>query len=351
MKLAAMGLRQRDGVSCGPAVAVLAGALLDPSYARNLTARATWPGGRGSTQSRAGCTPPQTGSGRARSARRRGHGRPPSARTVPGTACGTAGGSCAGATRSPTSSGGDGALAGGDAGRQLHPAALGADRRRARPDAAAATSRRRARCGRCRGTRSGPRGSTGLGFPRAFALVLPRYRVPERNRTYDRTVGELQSIGYHGQPVQQAFRRVDPPVAVLVDLAAVFPARAAPRGRLQPRRPADARRRRRAAELLGPVRAGLLVGAGDLRDRLRRPTASPSPTGSRPGRCRRKARAAGRRVESWLASSPPPTPSTSPRTARLRPAPTPHGADHLPRRRLAAELAGHRRRGRRRAGS
>jgi hypothetical protein len=42
-------------------------------------------------------------------------------------------------------------------------------------------------------------------------------------RTYDRTVGELQSIGYNGQPVQQAFRRVDPPVAVLVDLAALFP--------------------------------------------------------------------------------------------------------------------------------
>jgi hypothetical protein len=44
-----------------------------------------------------------------------------------------------------------------------------------------------------------------------------------RIRTYDRTVGELQSIGYHGQPVQQAFRRVDPPVAVFVDLAALFP--------------------------------------------------------------------------------------------------------------------------------
>jgi hypothetical protein len=37
MNVAAMGLRQRDGVSCGPAVAVLAGALLDPSYALNLT--------------------------------------------------------------------------------------------------------------------------------------------------------------------------------------------------------------------------------------------------------------------------------------------------------------------------
>jgi hypothetical protein len=36
-------------------------------------------------------------------------------------------------------------------------------------------------------------------------------------------MGELQSIGYHGQPVQQAFRRVDPPTPVLVDLSAVFP--------------------------------------------------------------------------------------------------------------------------------
>lgn len=37
MKLAAMGLRQRDGTTCGPAVAVVAGALLDPSYAGHLT--------------------------------------------------------------------------------------------------------------------------------------------------------------------------------------------------------------------------------------------------------------------------------------------------------------------------
>lgn len=36
-------------------------------------------------------------------------------------------------------------------------------------------------------------------------------------------MGELQSIGYTGQPLQEAFRRVDPPVPVLVDLAAVFP--------------------------------------------------------------------------------------------------------------------------------
>ncbi|MDT5150252.1 MAG: hypothetical protein QOI01_1985 [Mycobacterium sp.] len=44
MKLAAMDLQQRDGVSCGPAVAVMAGALLDPSYACHLTgsARRAW---------------------------------------------------------------------------------------------------------------------------------------------------------------------------------------------------------------------------------------------------------------------------------------------------------------------
>ncbi|MET0451514.1 MAG: hypothetical protein ABW137_06725 [Mycobacterium sp.] len=38
VELAAMGLRQRDGVSCGPAVAVVAGALLDPAYRAKLTA-------------------------------------------------------------------------------------------------------------------------------------------------------------------------------------------------------------------------------------------------------------------------------------------------------------------------
>jgi len=31
MKLAGLGLRQRDGVTCGPSVAVMAGALLDPA--------------------------------------------------------------------------------------------------------------------------------------------------------------------------------------------------------------------------------------------------------------------------------------------------------------------------------
>ena len=36
-------------------------------------------------------------------------------------------------------------------------------------------------------------------------------------------MGELQAIGYNGQPLQQTFRPVDPPVTVLVDLAGLFP--------------------------------------------------------------------------------------------------------------------------------
>jgi hypothetical protein len=41
MKLAALHLRQRDGLTCGPAVAVVAGALLDPGYRAKL-AGAAW---------------------------------------------------------------------------------------------------------------------------------------------------------------------------------------------------------------------------------------------------------------------------------------------------------------------
>lgn len=37
MKLAVPHLRQRDGVSCGPAVAVMAGAIVDPVYRARLT--------------------------------------------------------------------------------------------------------------------------------------------------------------------------------------------------------------------------------------------------------------------------------------------------------------------------
>jgi hypothetical protein len=40
MKLAALHLRQRDGVTCGPTVAVVAGALLDPGYRAALADRA-----------------------------------------------------------------------------------------------------------------------------------------------------------------------------------------------------------------------------------------------------------------------------------------------------------------------
>lgn len=40
MKLAALHLRQRDRLTCGPAVAVVAGALLDPDYRGKLTGRA-----------------------------------------------------------------------------------------------------------------------------------------------------------------------------------------------------------------------------------------------------------------------------------------------------------------------
>lgn len=38
VKLAALRLRQRDGVTCGPTVAVVAGALLDPAYREKLFA-------------------------------------------------------------------------------------------------------------------------------------------------------------------------------------------------------------------------------------------------------------------------------------------------------------------------
>jgi hypothetical protein len=44
MKLAALHLRQRDGVTCGPTVAVVAGALLDPAYRAALADRAWFDG-------------------------------------------------------------------------------------------------------------------------------------------------------------------------------------------------------------------------------------------------------------------------------------------------------------------
>jgi hypothetical protein len=47
MKLAALHLRQRDGVTCGPTVAVVAGALLDPAYRGKLIRRGDAAGAAG----------------------------------------------------------------------------------------------------------------------------------------------------------------------------------------------------------------------------------------------------------------------------------------------------------------
>jgi hypothetical protein len=47
VKIAGLGLRQRDGVTCGPTVAVVAGALLDPGYAVRLADRAWFEGEQG----------------------------------------------------------------------------------------------------------------------------------------------------------------------------------------------------------------------------------------------------------------------------------------------------------------
>jgi hypothetical protein len=47
VKLADLHLRQRDGVSCGPAVAVVAGALLDPDYGARVGQPAWFDGEQG----------------------------------------------------------------------------------------------------------------------------------------------------------------------------------------------------------------------------------------------------------------------------------------------------------------
>jgi hypothetical protein len=47
VKLAAQHLVQRDAVSCGPAVAVVAGTLLDPAYRANLADAAWFDGEQG----------------------------------------------------------------------------------------------------------------------------------------------------------------------------------------------------------------------------------------------------------------------------------------------------------------
>ena len=44
----------------------------------------------------------------------------------------------------------------------------------------------------------------------------------------------MQSIGYNGQPARDPFRRVDPPVRVLVDLTVLFPREPHRTGRYNP---------------------------------------------------------------------------------------------------------------------
>jgi hypothetical protein len=53
-------------------------------------------------------------------------------------------------------------------------------------------------------------------------------------RTYDRSVGDLASIGYNGQPLRNPFRVVRPPVTVLVDLTVLFPREPHRTGRYHP---------------------------------------------------------------------------------------------------------------------
>jgi hypothetical protein len=55
-----------------------------------------------------------------------------------------------------------------------------------------------------------------------------------RIRTYDRSMSQLASIGYNGQPVRSPFRVVRPPIKVLVDLTVLFPREPHRSGRYQP---------------------------------------------------------------------------------------------------------------------
>ena len=60
-------------------------------------------------------------------------------------------------------------------------------------------------------------------------------RCPQRStRTYDRSVGDLASIGYNGQPARNPFRVVRPPISVLIDLTVLFPREPHRSGRFQP---------------------------------------------------------------------------------------------------------------------
>jgi hypothetical protein len=59
-------------------------------------------------------------------------------------------------------------------------------------------------------------------------------RIRRTNRTYDRSVGDLASIGYNGQPARNPFRVVRPPISVLIDLTVLFPREPHRSGRFQP---------------------------------------------------------------------------------------------------------------------
>ena len=58
----------------------------------------------------------------------------------------------------------------------------------------------------------------------------------------------MRSIGYNGQPAREPFRRVDPPVPVLVDSSALHPP---PPHRLQPGRSTGEPRCARCAPVVG----------------------------------------------------------------------------------------------------
>jgi len=70
-----------------------------------------------------------------------------------------------------------------------------------------------------------PLNSSGCCRPAASRMSSLITRPLNRNliRTYDRSVGDLASIGYNGQPVRNPFRMVRPPITVLVDLTVLFP--------------------------------------------------------------------------------------------------------------------------------
>ncbi len=67
-----------------------------------------------------------------------------------------------------------------------------------------------------------------------MGLLLETVALDPAIRTYDRTVGDLQAIGYCGQPVREVFRRVDPPRIVLIDLGRLFPREPHSDGRYHP---------------------------------------------------------------------------------------------------------------------